>query len=515
MMVAQMLEGLPVCSGVAIGPVRFRGFELDRPLPVRLPATRVDSEIERFRAAIGRAVDQVGRVKDELASGLGADENRILDVHSSYLEDPTFLQDVENRIRSDQLALEDALARAVRDFDRIFELVESEHMKERALDLRDVALRVIRNLQEEARSPGAFEGSTGIDADTPFVIAAHKLSLTDLFDLEHGRVLGIIAEQGGPSSHAGILARSLGIPAITGVANLRDHFRDGDFVIVDAGTGVVHVDPDERLRREYEVHLTAPKTRAPLEDVGPAALGDGEGIIVLGACGNLGEVAQARDAGFEGVGVYRTELLYLLERKMPGEELLLHHYEQVHERIGRDVRVVFRLLDLTRVQRHAGDDEPNPALGLRGVRGLFSEPEMLRAQLRALLRASPEATIEIAVPFVSTIQDVRRIHEAVRSERAALVKEGLACASEVRVGAIIEVPAVAFHIASVASEADFLVVALDSLQQYLLAADRDNLGVEDYYQGFHPALFRLLAQLVADAKRHGTEIMLFGESAVN
>ncbi|HMQ20964.1 MAG TPA: phosphoenolpyruvate--protein phosphotransferase [Planctomycetota bacterium] len=509
-----MLEGLPVCAGVAIGPVRFRGFDLDRPLPLRLPTTRVESEVERFRSAVRRSIEQVGKVKQELASGLGADEARILDVHAAYLEDPTFFQDVENRIRNDQLALEDALARAVRDFDRIFELVESEHMKERALDLRDVALRVIRNVQGPASEDGA-SSRAGADDDGPYVIAAHKLSLTDLVDLEHGRVVGIIAEQGGPSSHAGILARSLGIPAITGVANLREHFRDGDFVIVDAGTGIVHVNPDERLRREYEVHVTTVKMLVALADVGPAALSDGEGIIVLGACGNLGEVTQARDAGFEGVGIYRTELLYLLERDTPTEELLLHHYEQVHERIGRDVRVVFRLLDLTRLQRQPSDDEPNPVLGLRGVRGLLSEPELLRAQLRALLRASPESTLEVAVPFVSTMQDVRRIHEVVRSERAMLMKEGVTCAHDVKVGAIVEVPAVAFHMAGVANEVDFLVVALDSLQQYLLAADRDNLLVQDYYQGFHPALFRLLAQLVVDAKRLQTELMLFGEAAVN
>lgn len=507
MMSRFMLEGFTVCAGVAIGPVRLRGYELDRPMPVRLPTTRIQDEIERFRGAVARSLEQVGDLRSKLSDELGAAENRILEVHTAYLRDPTFLKDVENRITAEQLALEDALARAVRDFDRIFELVESEHMKGRALDLRDVALRVIRNLQHDEESEGG-----GLGEDEPYVLAAHKLSIADLFDIDHGQVLGIMAEQGGTDSHAGILARSLGIPTVTGIADLRETFRDGDFVIVDAGTGVVHVDPDERLRREYEVRAAERRIEAPFEDQGATALADGTELVVAGACGNLGEVTQARDAGLDGIAVYRTELLFLVDRHSPGEDLLLHHYEQVLKRAGPEARVAFRLLDLTHGQHHAVDDEPNPLLGMRGVRGLLAEPELLRTQLRALLRAQASSTLELLVPFVSSVQDLRRIHEALRSERGQLVKNRIPCASDVRVGAIVEVPATAFHVASVAEEADFLVIALDSLQQYLLAADRDNLGVADWYRGFHPALFRLLYQVAEEAARCETPIVVFGES---
>lgn len=509
MMTPLMLEGFTVCAGVAIGPVRLRGYELDRPMPTRLPATRIEEEVRRFRAAVSRSVDQVGQLRAKLSEGLGAAENRILEVHLSYLRDPTFLEDVENRIRSGQLALEDALARAVRDFDRIFELVESEHMKERALDLRDVALRVIRNLERR-------DDEAAVAPDAPYVLATHKLSLTDLFDIDHEHVLGIIAEHGGPDSHAGILARSLGIPTVTGIGELRETFRDGDFVIVDAGTGVVHVDPDERLRREYEVRVSVPRIEAPFEDLGPISLADGVEITVLGACGNLGEVTQCRDAGLDGIGVYRTELLYLVDRHDPGEELLMHHYQQVAERAGEGARTAFRLLDLTHAQKHAIDEEPNPALGARGIRGLLAEPDTLRLQLRALLRAqSVDTPLDILVPFVSTAQDIQRVQECVRGERAQLMKLGIACAPSVRIGAIIEVPAAAFYVDSIAAEADFLVVALDALQQYLLAADRDNLAVGDWYRGFHPALFHLLKKLAEDAAREETKIMLFGESATD
>lgn len=505
-----MLEGFTVCAGVAIGPVRLRGYELDRPMPKRLPATRIDAEVERFRAAVGRSLDQVAQLRAKLSDELGAAENRILEVHTAYLRDPTFLKDVENRITSEQLALEDALARAVRDFDRIFELVESEHMKGRALDLRDVALRVIRNLEH---GDGSDDAGQGGDPDQAYVLAAHKLSLADLFDIDHGKVLGIMAEHGGTDSHAGILARSLGIPTVTGIADLRETFRDGDFVIVDAGTGVVHVDPDERLRREYEVRASERRVEAPFEDQGAAVLADGAEVVLAGACGNLGEVTQACEAGLDGVGVYRTELLFVVDRHTPGEELLLHHYEQVLKRAGPGARVAFRLLDLARGQRHAVDDEPNPLLGLRGVRGLLAEPGLLRTQLRALLRAQASSTLEILVPFVSSVQDLQRVQESIRSERGQLVKNRIPCATDVRVGAILEVPATAFHVGSVAEEADFLVLALDSLQQYLFAADRDNLEVADWYRGFHPSLFRLLHQVAEEAARCETPIVVFGESA--
>ncbi|MEZ5988994.1 MAG: putative PEP-binding protein [Planctomycetota bacterium] len=504
-----MLQGTTVHPGVAVGPIRFSGYELEEPRKGRIAAQHVEAEIARFQAAVERSRTQVSELGDRLEGGLGDEERRILGVHGAYLEDPVFLADVEKRIRNDQLPLEGALRRVVQDFDRIFELVEDETLKEKALDLRDVALRVIRNVEE------VDDDTEGQDGSEPCILVLRKLSVTDLFRLERDKVLGIVAEEGGAHSHAGILARSLQIPTLTGVSGLRDKLTSGDFVILDSTTGVVHLRPNDVLRREYEVKLVESREAAPFEDTGPLTLADGKEVHLCGTCGNLGEVAQSVDAGLEAIGVYRTELLYLAERSLPTEDLLLHHYTEVLQRAeGR--QVVFRLLDLTAEIGIAGlppRKEPNPALGLRGLRWLFSHPALFREQLRALLRVAPGGLVELVVPFVSNVQDLVRVRSALREERAGLLKAAVPCAGSTRVGAVIEVPAVAFHLAGVAREADFLVVSLDGLMQHLMCADRDNLAVEEYARLYHPSMFRLLAQMARDARGLGKEITLFGEAA--
>ncbi len=507
-----MLEGVTVCGGVAIGKVKLRGYELDRSRNRRLAASQAEPEVERFLAAVSRSKAQVERLKASVEEDLGKEEVKILGVHLAYLQDPTFLADVEERIRRHLLPLEDALAAVVRDFDRIFELVENEKLKECALDLRDVALRVLRNLEPVEEG----EGDDEADED-PYILVSRKLSITDMQHLDRSKVLGIVAESGGPNSHAAILARSMGIPAITGVQGLRDRLKDGDFVILDAGTGVLYLDPEERLRREYEVRVLEAREAVSFEDEGPDELGDGTPISLMGSCGNLGDVGQAMDAGLEGVGLYRTELLFFVDRTLPGEDMLLHHYKEVRSRAG-GLPVTFRLLDLSGdmvLPGYPRRNEPNPALGLKGIRLLLRESTLFRMQLRALLRLASEEPIEIAVPFVTTVQELQRVRTAVREEREILRKSGIDCAGETRIGVVVEVPATAFSIEALLHEADFVIVALDDLQQYLLAADRDNLHVSEYYRTFHPALFRLLDRLHRETRRFGKECRLFGEGAAD
>ncbi len=508
-----MLEGVPVSTGVAIGRVRIRGYELEQNGPRLLARTETEREVERFRRAVARSKAQVDRLQADLSGELGKEEAKILGVHLAYLEDPTFLADVEDRITKKLMPLETALAAVVRDFDRIFELVENERLKECALDLRDVALRVLRNLGdgEDVPQPEMPAG------EEPYILATHKLSITDMFHLDRERVLGIVAESGGPNSHAAILARSIGIPAVTGIKDLRTKLADGDFVILDATAGTVFLNPDERLRREYESRAVESRRRSPFEDEGPNEMGDGSAVRLLAAGGNLGDVGQALEVGLDGVGLYRTELLFIAGDHLPGEELLAKHYGEV---LGRAAGkpVTFRLLDLSGDMRLPGFPrrlEPNPALGLKGVRFLLREPTLFRTQVRALLRAAAGSVLEAAVPFVTTAQDLSRVRSAFVEEAELLRKGKTPCAERIRLGAVVEVPAAAVSLEPIAAEADFLVVAIDDLQQYLLAADRDNLHVAEYFRVFHPALFRMLAELVQSAGAAGRECRLFGEAAAD
>ena len=504
-----LLKGVTVSPGVAVGPVRFAGYELDQPTGGRIPSEHVEAEVERFQRAVESSKEQLRALGDKLEEDLGKDELRILAVHVAYLEDPIFLGDVESKIREDQLPVEGALRRVVQDFDRIFELVETKMLKEKAHDLRDVALRVVRNVEESAAL------AEPIVSSEPHILLVRKLGLSDLFGMDHEQVLGIVAEEGGANSHAAILARSMQIPTLTGIPDLRSRLRTGDMVILDARTGVLHRNPPERLQREFEVRMGESGGVTVFDQTGPAELADGKSVHLYGSCGNLGEVEQSRDAGLDGIGLYRTEVLYLAHSNLPSEELLQHHYAEVLARAGEG-RVIFRLLDIAPDFRLAGlphRNEPNPALGLRGLRWLFHYPSVFREQLRALLRQDSGGTVDIALPTVTTIQDIQRVRAAVREERAALLKQGQSVVDEIRIGVIIEVPAVAFHLAGVAVEADFLIVALDGLQQYLLCADRDNLAVADYSRIYHPSLFRLLVQVAKDARLLGKEIMLYGEAA--
>jgi len=508
-----LFQGVTVCAGVALGRVRIGGNELDRPTEARIPVSQTEAEVQRFHDAVRRSFEQVRELSQSLKGDLGHEESRILDVHLAYLEDSTFLNDVEARIRQDQLPLEAALSRVVRDFDRIFELVENEKLKEKALDLRDVALRVVRNVEAQDQQHDLREHQE------PYVLATHKLSIADMFTIDNEQVLGVIAEEGGLNSHAGILARSMGIPTLTGVSDLRERLREGDFVILDSSTGVVHVNPDDKLVRKYEI--AAGESRAHVEsgELGTVALTDGTELTVYGSCGSFGDVSHAMAMGLEGVGLYRTELLFLVARAIPDEETLLNHYREVIKRAGGK-RVCFRLFDDEGDLHLPGlrtGTEPNPALGLKGVRLLLAEQTILRQQLRVLMRLAPDSVVDIVVPFVTSLSDLQRVRELIREERAALLKDEIACSEVVRLGVLVEVPATAFHLAHVADEADFLIVALDDLQQYLLAADRDNLDVANYYRAFHPALFKLLEQIVEDARSLGKagELYLFGESAAD
>lgn len=511
--VSPLFQGVTVCAGVALGRVRVGGNELDRPTETRIPAAQTEAEVQRFHDAVRRSLEQVQALSRSLAGDLGHEESRILDVHLAYLEDATFLRDVEARIRQDQLPLEAALSRVVRDFDRIFELVENEKLKEKALDLRDVALRVVRNVENQDDKEDRNQ------PQEPYVLVTRKLSIADMFTIDNQQVLGVIAEEGGLNSHAGILARSMGIPTLTGVSDLRELLRDGDFVILDSSTGVVHVNPGEQLLEKYEI--AAGESRAHVEpaELGTVELTDGTELFLFGSCGNFGDVSHAMTLGLSGIGVYRTELLFLVERKIPDEETLLNHYREVTKR-AEGKRVCFRLFDDEGELRLPGvrtGNESNPALGLKGVRLLLAEHNILREQLRVLMRLEPGGTVDIVVPFVTSLADLQRVRELIREERAVLLKEAIPCADAVRLGVLVEVPATAFHLAHVGTEADFLIVAIDDLQQYLLAADRDNLDVVQYYRSFHPALFRLLEQIVEEARSigKGSELYLFGESAAD
>lgn len=506
-------QGEAVASGVALGRVVLQGFG-ERTGSPRIASDQVETELNRLRAALEKSREQLVEVKAKHQGELGSNELRIFDTHIAYLQDPMFINAIEKLVMGERLALRASINRVVSDYERILQLAESETLRQRASDFRDVATRLLRNLDEGEPKVEATPRPSG-----RYVLAARTLSTTDMFNLDNERVEGIVAEEGGITSHAAILARSMGIPTVTGIRDLPGKIRDGDFLIVDGSAGEVRVNPDERVRVEYEASAERFKAtlRAPPEEVEHATR-DGHRVDLLGSCGSLGEVELAHSFGMQGVGLFRTELMFLAEKTLPTEDMLEHHYRQVVQRPNQ-APVNFRLLDVsTRVQ--VGGEPPrierNPALGMRGVRRLLQDGSILRLQVRAILRAAHgRDNVGVLVPFVTALSDLQRVKAAILEERISLRKQGVTCAERLLVAPMIEVPAAAFVLGAFLNEADFVVAAVDDLQAYLLAADRDSAEVRDYYQSLHPAVFEVLARIAKETRRRRKNLLLFGEAAAD
>jgi phosphotransferase system enzyme I (PtsI) len=523
------LKGTPVAPGLALGVVHRKDYDLLTAAPQRVPLEQVERELNRFHKALSDSRRQIEQLKTRLTGRVPAEHVRILDTHLAYLKDSVFLSDVENLILNEQMGLESSIGKVVADFDRIFRLVQNETLRERAVDLRDVGIRVLRNLEKRVGE----EANARKSADE-YILVARELSIVDMFNLANEHVMGIVTEEGGLTSHAAILARSMRIPTLTGVAGLLEKVREGDFVILDATEGLVRVNPDDVVRAQYS--QVGRDIEAQVAGVGSEPLGrkqartqDGQAIDVSATCGNLPEVDQAASLGFQGIGLYRTELLYLIDRDQPSLESLVAHYASVIEH-ARGAPVTFRLLHVDsslEVPYLHENRELNPGLGRAGVRILLAREQVLRRQLQALLRAtpmksgegsgpgsSPGSSVKIAVPFVSDCGDLRRIKEILFEERYALRKSGASFQEQVELGAVIETPVAALGARDLAREADFLTVSLDSLQQYLLAADRENHELRHGFESVHPFVLRALISIVEACDQATRPLSVFGVTAV-
>jgi phosphotransferase system enzyme I (PtsI) len=507
-----VLRGESVSPGIAVGPVHLRGYDDDEIGVSRIAADQVEAELDRLRAAVRQSRTQIEEIRGKQQGQLGEAELRIFDAQIAYLGDPSFVAEIELQIVQERLAVRAAVKTVYAKYDRIFQLVENEILRRRASDLRDVATRVLRNLA--SGEPSARKAPAG-----RYVLAARKLTTADMFNLDAEGVDAIVAEEGGMSSHAAILARGMGIPTLTGIRDLARLLRDGSVVVVDADHGELRVDLTEaelgqfaeRSQTWKALQKQAPETEARHETR------DGTAIELLGSCGSIGEAEMSRTFGLAGIGVFRTELAFLADKRRPTEDELVAQYQKVIA--GNPAQPVnFRLLDVAAgvFSPDAKDPERNPAMGRRGVRGLLANQDVLRVQLRAILRAAVGSEhVGVLIPFVTSVMDVQRVKAILIEERLALRKAKVPVAGSLALAPILEVPVAAFSIGALAVESDFLVLAIDDLQAYLLAADRDNSAVREYHELAHPAVFEFLARIAKEADRVEKEVVLFGESAAD
>ena len=510
-----MYKGIAVSPGVVVGvahrvdPV----FGPSEPEVLNSPED-VPAEIERFDHALATSAAELEAIVAKVAQQLGPAEAEIFQSHLQIVRDQSLLARVRTQIEARQLTAMSALQSVLQDYAAALARSEHEYFRERMADIRDVISRIGGHLTLDP----AAGGLPSHEGEEPIILVAYEILPSQAMSLGTSTIAGIVTEIGGGTSHAAILARSRGIPAVSGAVGITNDVRSGDPIVVDGRDGIVVVRPDAdtvSTYRKMQREFFDLKDRLVLNRDQPAISADGVRIELLANINNTADAEAARAVGATGIGLFRTEYLFLTHQDVPDEEEQYEYYRRIIE-ASPGVPVTIRTLDLggdKTVPYLGRRNEANPFMGWRSIRLSFEHPRLFERQIRAILRAGQHGQVSMLFPMITTLEELRYVNRLVEEARRNLRREGVSFGEDVKTGVMIEVPAAAICIDAILRETDFISIGSNDLIQYLVAADRDNPKVAHLCEPLSPAIFRIL-QMVFDAcQRTGTPVTVCGEMA--
>lgn len=511
----RILQGIAVSPGVAIGEavvIDDKGYRIPRRFIAR---GAVENEMQRLESAFAAVGAQIEQSRDEIASELGQQYGAIFSAHLQMLQDKKLRNEIDHLVKQRHYSAEYAITRALGKYSKFFENLPNAYLRERANDVHDIERRLMGELIGNRRE--ALE-----EIKSPVVVLANNLTPSETANLNREMVLGFVTEVGGPGGHTAIVAEALEIPAVVGVGDFLNEISGGDLVIIDGDQGRVIFQPDDetiaRYEQEVEEHRSLAARLDLLRDL-PAELLSGERIHLYANIEFPHEVDACQQRGAEGIGLYRTEFLYLGQEQEPTEE---EHY-QVYAKVVQDMGgapIVIRTLDLgaDKIARSATETraaEANPFLGLRSIRLSLRNISLFRTQLRAILRASTLGEIQVMFPLVSTLHELRQAKMLLTDIMEDLDEEGIPYDRNLKIGMMVEVPSSVIMLDHFAKEVDFISIGTNDLVQYTLAVDRSNKEVAALYNNCDPAVLRLIEMTVRLAKEADIKTTLCGQMGGN
>lgn len=506
---SSLLKGIAASNGIAIAKA-YRLVEPDLSFEKK-NVDNAEQEVSRFQEAIATSKSELEAIRDKARVDLGEDKAQIFEAHLLVLSDPELLTPIEDKVKSENVNAEFALKETADMFVSMFESMDNEYMKERAADIRDVTKRVLSHLL------GVQIANPSMVTEEVIVIA-EDLTPSDTAQLNREFVKGFTTDIGGRTSHSAIMARSMEIPAVVGTKSITSSVENGDMIIVDGLNGEVHINPTPEVIEEYKKeHARYEEQKAEWAKLvnEPTVSKDGEHVELAANIGTPKDLEGVKNHGGEGVGLYRTEFLYMGRDELPSEDEQYEAYKAVLE--GMEGKpVVVRTLDI------GGDKElpylnlpkeMNPFLGYRAIRLCLDEQDIFRTQLRALLKASPFGNLKIMFPMISNLQEFREAKAILEEEKKALLENGTNVADHIEVGIMVEIPSTAVMADVFAKEVDFFSIGTNDLIQYTMAADRMNERVSYLYQPYNPAILRLVKMVIDAAHKEGKWAGMCGEMA--